>query len=224
MTLFKKLLISTVAIVSMTSFSYAGVTIGGTRVIFDGAKKEASLTVNNQDEVPYLIQSWVEKSDQASEKPPFVITPPLYRLDKGQKNIQRIIQAGNLAQDKESLYWINVKSIPASEAKDNVLQIAIKTRIKLIYRPESLSKGTPEQFTDSLSWKRNGNEIVVTNHSPYVMNFSEISVDGKAIKDVNYVLPGATKHFTATSSAAGTVSYKLINDYGALSKEIQAKI
>ena len=33
----------------------AGVIIGGTRLIFDGAKKEASISINNPDSTPYLI-------------------------------------------------------------------------------------------------------------------------------------------------------------------------
>ena len=206
----------------MTSVTYAGVIVGGTRVVFDGAKKEASLSVDNRDQTPYLIQSWIE-NDVGSEKPPFIITPPLYRLDKGQKNVQRIILAGNVPQDKESLYWINVKSIPASEMKENVLQIAIKTRIKLIYRPQSLNKGTPELYADKLAWKKTGNGITVTNNSPYVMNFSEVIINNKQVKDVSFVLPGATRNFQ-TSSASAEVRYKIINDYGALSKEFQKNL
>ena len=39
------------------STATAGVIIGGTRIIFDGAKKEASVSINNPDNTPYLIQS-----------------------------------------------------------------------------------------------------------------------------------------------------------------------
>lgn len=41
----------------------AGVIIGGTRIIFDGAKKEASISVNNPDATPYLIQSWIDEQE-----------------------------------------------------------------------------------------------------------------------------------------------------------------
>ncbi|HHT2327683.1 TPA: fimbrial biogenesis chaperone, partial [Enterobacter hormaechei] len=44
---------------TLTSAS-AGVVIGGTRIIFDGAKKEASISITNPDDVPYLIQSWID--------------------------------------------------------------------------------------------------------------------------------------------------------------------
>lgn len=38
----------------------AGVIVGGTRLIYDGGKKESALNINNPDAVPYLIQSWVD--------------------------------------------------------------------------------------------------------------------------------------------------------------------
>lgn len=69
---------------TLTSVS-AGVIIGGTRIIFDGTKKEASIGITNPDNVPYLIQSWIDVQDEQSGKAPFIITPPLYRLDGGQK-------------------------------------------------------------------------------------------------------------------------------------------
>jgi P pilus assembly protein, chaperone PapD len=84
---------------TLTSVS-AGVIIGGTRIIFDGAKKEASIGITNPDNVPYLIQSWIDVQDEQSGKAPFIITPPLYRLDGGQKNLERIVMTGSLPQGR----------------------------------------------------------------------------------------------------------------------------
>ena len=47
----------------MQASAIAGVIIGGTRIIFDGAKKESSISVNNPDTTPYLIQSWIDERD-----------------------------------------------------------------------------------------------------------------------------------------------------------------
>ena len=82
---------------TLTSAS-AGVVIGGTRIIFDGAKKEASISITNPDDVPYLIQACIDVQDGQSGKAPFIITPPLYRLDGGQKNLERIVMTGSLPQ------------------------------------------------------------------------------------------------------------------------------
>ncbi|WP_049292239.1 fimbrial biogenesis chaperone [Franconibacter helveticus] len=207
------------------SAASAGVVIGGTRVIYNGNKKESSISVNNPDPTPYLIQSWVEPMDGSNETVPFIITPPLYRLDKGQQNVERIVLTGALPQDKESLYWLNIKAIPSAPRKDNTLQIAVKTRIKLIYRPASLKGTVPEELADKLTWQRTDSQLQVTNPTPAIMNFNEISVGGKKLNDVTYVLPGATARFSLpTGVTGGAVTFKIINDYGGTGKTHNASL
>ncbi len=111
------------------STAQAGVVVGGTRVIFNGEKKEASISVDNPDNEPYLIQSWLDNQQSGVDKIAFIITPPLFRLDGHQENMLRIVRVGDdLPKDKESLYWMNIKSIPSTEhtGKSNTLQIAVK--------------------------------------------------------------------------------------------------
>lgn len=114
-----------------------------------------------------------------ANKAPFIITPPLYRLNGGQQNIERILITGSLPQDKESLFWLNIKAIPSATKQVNSLQIAVKTRIKLIYRPEKLKASTPEDQVNKLTWSRSGNKIQVSNPTPYVINFNDINVGVK---------------------------------------------
>ena len=214
-----------VAVAIGITTAHAGVSIGGTRVIYDGGKKEASLSVNNPDAVPYLIQSWIETQSNDGAKAPIIITPPLYRLDKGQRNVMRIIRAGNLPEDKESLFWLNIKSIPSAERKDNTLQIAIKTRIKLIYRPVGLSQSTPDAQVEKLRWKSDGKFIQVTNSSSYFINFNEITVAGKRIEDVTFVAPGRSASFALpTGITGGAITYRIINDYGGISEAYHASL
>ncbi|MGU3525448.1 molecular chaperone [Enterobacteriaceae bacterium C23F] len=225
MNFISKAFIACAAMALGCSAASAGVVIGGTRVIYDGNKKEASLSVNNPDSTPYLIQSWVEVPGNGAEKAPFIITPPLYRLDKGQQNVERILLAGALPQDKENLYWLNIKAIPSAPAKDNTLQIAVKTRIKLIYRPAALKGQLPEEQAAKLTWQRSGNQIQVTNPTSLVINFNEITVNGKKLDDVSYVLPGSSARFTLPQGVSGgAVTFKVINDYGGTGEVHKASI
>ncbi|HEX4503366.1 MAG TPA: molecular chaperone [Scandinavium sp.] len=217
MNFLSKTLIACSLMLTGVSIANAGVVIGGTRVIYDGNKKEASIGVNNPDTMPYLVQSWIETQSGGPEKVPFVITPPLYRLDQGQKNVERILLTGPVPQDKESLYWLNIKAIPSSSKAPgvNTLQIAIKTRIKLIYRPAALKGARPEDQADKLTWQKSGNQIQVNNPSNYVINFNEINVGGKNIDGVTYVLPGSSARFMLPLGVTGgSVVFKVINDYG----------
>ncbi|EPX2491959.1 molecular chaperone [Klebsiella michiganensis] len=115
-------------LMTLSATSQAGVVVGGTRLIYEGGKKEASINLSNPDKNIYLIQSWVDSEGRGkgtqAEKAPFIVTPPLFRLDSNQQNILRIVRAGgNLPEDKESLFWLNIKSIPSARRK--------KTRCKL---------------------------------------------------------------------------------------------
>ncbi|MCT6662640.1 molecular chaperone [Enterobacter mori] len=193
----------------------AGVIIGGTRVIFEGAKKEATINITNPDNTPYLIQSWIDMQDGGAGNAPFIITPPLYRLDGGQKNLERIVMTGSLPQEQESLFWLNIKAIPSASKQMNALQIAVKTRIKLIYRPEGLRASTPEEQATKLTWQQSGNAIQVNNPTPYVINFNEITLGGRKLDDVTYVLPGASARFSLPEGVSGhSLTFKVINDYG----------
>ncbi|WP_431140239.1 fimbrial biogenesis chaperone [Enterobacter mori] len=193
----------------------AGVIIGGTRVIFEGAKKEATINITNPDNTPYLIQSWIDMQDGVSGKAPFIITPPLYRLDGGQKNLERIVMTSSLPQEQESLFWLNIKAIPSASKQMNALQIAVKTRIKLIYRPEGLRASTPEEQAKKLTWQQSGNAIQVNNPTPYVINFNEITLGRRKLDDVTYVLPGASARFSLPEGVSGhSLTFKVINDYG----------
>nr|WP_308461345.1 fimbria/pilus periplasmic chaperone [Yersinia enterocolitica] len=82
------------------------------------------------------MQSWVESLDGGAEKAPFMITLSLFRLDGAQENVLRVVRAGsNLVEGRESMFWMNIKSIPfaTKETGQNALQIAVKTHIKLLY-------------------------------------------------------------------------------------------
>ncbi|WP_283603429.1 fimbrial biogenesis chaperone [Serratia proteamaculans] len=201
-------------VMMLSSLAQAGVVVGATRLVYDGDKKESSLSVNNPDGLPYLIQSWVEPQEGSSEKAPLILTPPLFRLDAGRQNVLRVVRVGGaLPEDRETLYWLNVKSIPSAERRDNTLQIAIKTRLKLIFRPTGL-KGLPEDATGKLTWHRKRAQLEVKNPTPFYMNFQSVTVNGREVKDATYVAPQSTASFTLPASAGNAITWRIINDFG----------
>jgi fimbrial chaperone protein len=215
----KKILSALLSCVISSSCFYANATvnIGGTRLLYDGAKKEVSLSVRNPDSTPYLIQTVVSNLNDDAQKPPFVITPPLYRLNGGKENLMRIILAGTLPQDKESMYWLRVKAIPSAPREKNTLQIAVATSIKLIYRPDALKGADVEKESEKLSWRITGNQLEVKNPTPYFINFNEITVAGKKLSNVTWAAPGSTASFTLPAGVnGGNIQYSVISDFGAV--------
>ncbi|EJD6585054.1 molecular chaperone [Providencia rettgeri] len=197
-----------------------GITVGGTRVVYDASKREALINVSNSDTNPYLIQSWVEFPEEKQGKSPFVITPPLFRLDGNSENLLRIVNTINdLPDSKESLFWINIKAVPSSknEQDKNTLQIAIKTKIKLIYRPASL-KGSPEESAKNLEWKQVGNKLTIINPTPFIMNFQSIKVGEYVVENPTYIMPNSQHTYELPNQVRGSVSWSIINDFGGISE------
>ncbi|QVK35461.1 molecular chaperone [Enterobacter asburiae] len=206
-------------IASSCQIANATVNIGGTRLVYAGAKKEVSLSIRNPDSSPYLIQTVIDNLDGNQQKPPFIVTPPLYRLDGGKENLMRVIQSGDLPQDKESMFWLRVKAIPSAPREQNTLQIAVSTSIKLIYRPESLKNLDVEKESDKLSWHFSGNQLDINNPTPCYINFNEIIVAGKKITNVSYASPGKTTSFTLPAGVnSGNIQFSVISDFGAVGK------
>lgn len=205
----------------------AGVVIGGTRLVYDASKKESSISVNNPEKKrPYLIQSWVENySENNDAKTPFVITPPLFRLDPGQENVIRLIEIGkNLPKDRESVYWLNIKSIPSSQkSTENTLLISVKTRIKLFYRPDGLV-GTPEEAYDKVTFSKSNGNLNIKNGSPYHISINKLEANGHKIDEVDMLMPNSEKSFKLPVGNETSIKWSAINDYGGLTQTKEAKI
>jgi len=204
-----------IAFLMLSTSVQAGVIVGGTRVIYQEGKREASISVTNEDShTPYLIQSWVENYSKADKsRVPFIVTPPLFRLDAGQKNILRINFTGAaLPEDRESVFWLNVKSIaPTRKEETNKLQINIKSQFKIFYRPNGLV-GDPDDAWRKLKFRVADKHLIAQNPTPYHVSFFSISVAGREIHEPGMIGPGETKSWPVTT--AGTIKWRAINDLG----------
>nr|WP_318383682.1 fimbrial chaperone [uncultured Enterobacter sp.] len=204
--------------------SLAGVVIGGTRIIYNSDKSDVTLSIFNKDvELPYLIQVWVDPfSASDAAKAPFTAIPPVSRIEPQQEKILRIIKTqGELPKDRESVFWLNVKNIPPrSTNKDgSALELAIKTRIKLFWRPSSINI-IPENAAPQVKWHREGNQLVAENPTPIHINVMDVSVDGQDIP-LNMIRPFETVKLPLPANVSGaTMLWHYINDYGAVSQDI----
>lgn len=206
-----------------SSWAQAGVALGATRVVYPAGQKQVQLGVtNNDDRSTYLIQSWVENANGGKDGR-FVITPPLFAMRGKKENTLRIIDATNnqLPQDRESLFWINVKAIPSmdkSKLSDNTLQLAIISRIKLYYRPAKLALA-PDQAAEKLTFSRNGASLTLTNPTPYYLTVTELNAGSRGLE--NALVPPMGKTSVRLPPDAGSnITYRTINDYGALTPKM----
>lgn len=217
--------------------AFANVIIAGTRVIFPAKDGEVTVRLTNENSMPALIESWVDDGDEHSTPDkvhtPFVLTPPLFRMDAHKDQNLRILATPNqLPADRESLFWLNVLEIPPKPTSveltgKNLLQFAFRSRLKLFYRPAGL-QGDPIKAPADLTWKAvpaaGGYTLQAHNPTPYYITVVKLTlnVGGKEfindetgmvppMSDLTMSIPGL-----AHAPAAQTpVSYDIINDYGA---------
>lgn len=200
----------------------AGIVLNTTRVIYQAQDKEVSFVVNNSGTADILAQSWLEADAHfTAENLPFVITPPLARMAGSARQMIRVIYAGEgLPDDRESVFWLNVQEIPQS-AKDNQLQIAIRQRIKLFYRPAALS-GDPLDAAKSLQWRVKDGQLEVSNPTPYHVSMIQIEArqQGKTVltADSRMLAPRQTVQLPLKQLGSGhavDLRFISINDFGA---------
>ncbi|HEL7750734.1 fimbrial biogenesis chaperone [Stenotrophomonas maltophilia] len=205
----------------------ASVVVNGTRVIYPADSREVTVQVDNVGSSPALVQAWIDGGDASqaadSSDAPFVLTPPISRVEPGRSQALRLMfSGGHLPSDRESLFWLNVLDIPPSpesvdSGEQNYLQVALRSRLKLFYRPQSL-KGIANDAPATLRWIRTGDRLRVENPSPFHVTLAEVhAVTGSSQTMVEntgaMVAPKQSLEFTVPASTE-LVRFITINDYG----------
>lgn len=216
--------------------SQANIVITGTRVIYKADEREITVKLNNVGNEPALVQVWADKGNEKSTPrtadAPFLVMPPIFRVDPNKGQSLRITYTGSdLPKDKESVFWLNVLDVPpvptAKDEQSNYLQLAIRSRIKLFYRPVNLP-GNPDLAAEHLSWQLTarsqggGYVLRARNDSPYFISFNRaILKNGKEAyeTDGGMVGPGSTGEFVVKDLKAVpvgplTLDFETINDFG----------
>ncbi|MEO5810590.1 MAG: fimbria/pilus periplasmic chaperone [Rhodanobacter sp.] len=214
----------------------ATVVIAGTRVVFPAANGEVTVRLNNDGSTPALVEAWIDSGNPDSTpdtaKVPFLITPPLVRMNAGKGQSLRIVYTGQpLSNDRESLFWLNVLEIPPKPTskpgeEQNILQFAVRSRLKLFFRPANLTgdaANAPQQITWSVVTEGAGYALQAHNPTPYYITFSQLSLSVDQVKytlDSGMVAPLSSlrlpiKNLRHAPAANTPIDYTTINDFGA---------
>ncbi|EOC1341031.1 fimbria/pilus periplasmic chaperone [Cronobacter dublinensis] len=212
--------------VMATQQAFAAIALDRTRVVYNGEEKSISLNISNENKnLPYLAQAWIEDAQGNKITSPLTVLPPVQRVEAGAKSqvkVQAAPAAASLPQDKETLFYFNLREIPPRSNKPNTLQIALQTRIKLFYRPAAIAldktQAAEGDWVEKITLTRQGDKLVVNNPTPYFLTIVEGAPSAKG-KPVNFepvmVSPKGSTTIDASAAAFGTspvLTY--VNDYG----------
>lgn len=208
------------------STANAAITLDRTRAIFDGDQKSMTISIYNKNkDLPYLAQAWMENQDSEKINSPFIIVPPIQRVEPSQASqvrIEVLPSVAQLPQDRETVYYFNLREVPPKSDKPNVLQIALQSKIKFFYRPASLKRTSTEMINKpwqaELILQKQGNKVIVKNPTAYYTTIIGVNnSQDKAVEDFQgtMISPFGEKALPVDAAVLGnTPSLVYINDYG----------
>ncbi|XP_050340429.1 chaperone protein MrkB-like [Bactrocera neohumeralis] len=207
--------------------SAKNIVVNGTRFIYPAGDKEVTVQLNNTANRPALVQTWLDTGNPEQSPDtittPFSITPPITRVDgnAGQTLRIRAINKAGIPTDRESIWWLNILEIPpkptAAKAQgESVLQLAIRSRFKFIYRPENL--GDRDNAAEKLVLKAQGKNLRIDNPTPFFITVSKITKGTGVSLNSAAVMIAPKSTQTVSLKAEVRSNEKLtvsnINDYG----------
>ena len=211
-----------------------GFTLNQFRIIYSAAEtKGVTWSMTNKTDRAYLMQSWMRQIDAETGLPaqethnkasttaiPFLVTPPLTRVDPGEALTLRIrLTELSLPADREAAFYLSVKGIPAiSDSGDQgngKVVIAVVNNIKLFYRPEGLPAGGVTQAATQLRFSRHGDSLIVDNPTPFYINFSQLRVGGKPLsaEALRRLLPPQGQlRYDLKAGMSGPVTWQVLDE------------
>lgn len=215
-----KMLGITLALMMASQSAFASLAADQTRYIFRGDKEALTITVTNNDKTrTFGGQAWVDNIVEKDSRPTFVVTPSFFKVKpQGQQTLRIIMASDHLPKDKESVYWLNLQDIPPA-LEGSGIAIALRTKLKLFYRPKELidgRKGAEEGI--SLQSRPDGRTMLV-NTTPYIYAIGslldasgkKIATDNETAQKLLMFMPG-----DEVQVKGNVVKVESLNDYGDL--------
>lgn len=201
----------------------AGVGLNATRIIYLQGSESTSVGARNNTDINYLAKFVISKSPEGLKgDAPFMVTPPLVKIDSGKAQEVRIYaQENNLPMDRESVFYFSAVMIPATNGplESTALNIGYNNVIKLFYRPSKLPL-SPKEAHERLRVESSSTGITVVNDSPYYISLSKLSVNGVKVdmsmkKRNTMIAPyDSFSYITPANGRMGIAKWTVINDLG----------
>ncbi|WP_312978495.1 molecular chaperone [Atlantibacter sp.] len=202
---------------------HSAVNVNASRVIFNQGAAQAAVDLINDGDYPVVVQAWVDDGDPRntpdSAKAPFVVLPPVFRLNIGESKSLRILTHGSgLPADRESLFWLNLYQIPPesrTEPAGEKLRLALRTQLKVMWRPKGVGP-LDRKTVEKLAFYRQSGSIVAINESSW--NISLMDVRYSKYSSPGMVIPPFSRAVIMTAMSPepsqNKINFSVINDDG----------
>lgn len=215
-------------IIACAAQAEGGITLGATRVIYNEGKKQETIKITNKNEqAQYLVQSWVSDTNNSNEANKiFITTPPVFALKGNSSGTIRMValKTDGLPNDRESVFFLNVKTIPAvkknSKSDEDVsgrLIITTKSVLKLFYRPKAVANPDQKSMYDKVTGSIKDNKTYLKNDTPYFITATKFIVDGKAQEENYFIKPFSEEKIS--DGIVKSAKFSIVNDFGGITNK-----
>lgn len=179
--------------------------VGATRLVFIESERHLDVNLRATGENNYLVMGTLlsegakQTGDMKARVSAVNILPTALIIRGGEKRRLRMSLANKLSlpRDRESMMYLVVTALPEGEAEVNALQIAVRTWIKLFYRPASLDG----KRIASLTVSAEGGDVVMRNASAFYVSLSDVRVGAREVTSPGDVPPFGEKRLSGCASA-----------------------
>ncbi|WP_339920480.1 molecular chaperone [Photorhabdus caribbeanensis] len=194
-----------------------------------------TLSMTNHTAQGYLVQGFVSPMDpdtgrfdtKTGQVPPFVVLPPLKRIEAGGKFSFRIRQlGGQLPPDRESAFVVSLRAIPGvavpntstperQTGKNSQVQVALQMNIRLFYRPPGVPARDNATVAKQVKFSLRGTQLRVENPTPYFLAFSVLKVGTQHADDhtrQTMVPPKGIQTYSFTAGGQGPLIWRFPGD------------
>lgn len=209
-------IVGALLILAMASVSHAsGVQLSRTRFLIEDGATKVSYGLTNHSKSPILASATMSNLD-GSATDAFAVYPSLYQVQPNKTNQGQIVLLKQLPSDKESVFWLTVKTVNAAPEKEgsNQLQIALAQSVKVFYRPKGLKENTNTGLK-KLYWNLTKDGIQAVNDSKVSFSiFSVTDLNNKVHRIGDVVLPGTDKLWKIDNKGVTITSFTFVDEYG----------
>ncbi|MBS9435759.1 molecular chaperone [Photorhabdus noenieputensis] len=193
------------------------------------------LSMTNHTAQGYLVQGFVSPMDpdtgrfdtKTGQVPPFVVLPPLKRIEAGGKFSFRIRQlGGQLPPDRESAFVVSLRAIPGvavpdtsaperQTGKNSQVQVALQMNIRLFYRPKGVPARDNATVAKQVKFSLQGTQLRVENPTPYFLTFSVLKMGTQHADDhtrQTMVPPKSIQTYSFTAGVQGPLIWRFPGD------------
>lgn len=229
----KIIMLIAVLFLSYSTAAFSSVTMLKTRIIYSSDSRFEVLKFMNNDDIPYIMQIWADKNNPNSTPDnadaPFIIQPPVFRIDPKIGRDARLIYIGEgLPQDKESLFYLNIAQIPPKNLNQDIKEgnsftVIVHHRLKIFYRPSAIESQINNVEKQITFLKDTNGNITVKNNSPFFVSFASLEATNTSGQKFAFkstmISPLSTETLlpetnNKLSFSPDKITYKCLNDLG----------